>query len=125
MQEAEARYATALEAACSEEDDFRDLTDCGFLSVPCEDLSGRPVVFVVPQKLPQGALAPDAERLYRFVIQRLDPEVSAPYSVVYVHSDAAERHARPNVLQLRSMYERCALVHDLRPSRQLRAPMLL
>jgi hypothetical protein len=109
VQEAELRYRKDLAAAQANEASFGELRDSGFVTLPCQDLAGNQVVMVMPQKLPKGAQAPDAERVYSLVISQLDTEVNKPYVVVYVHTFIAEQQASVSVLQLRGMYERCVL----------------
>jgi hypothetical protein len=108
VQEAELSYHRELAAAQSSGDPFADLKESAFLTLPCQDFAGNRVVMVMPQKLPQGALASEPERLFRFVITQLDSVVNSPYVVVYVHTCAAEQKASANVLQLRGFYERWA-----------------
>lgn len=113
MQVNDAAYRNDLAAIQSSSDQFADLEACGFVRLPCQDRAGRPVVMVVPQQLPAQAEAIEAERLYRFVIQKLDSIANAPFSVVYVHSGADEWKVRPTTFALRTLYERYAPLHAL------------
>lgn len=120
LQVSEAAYRKDLAAIRSGDDQFADLEACGFVTVPCSDLEGRLVILVTPQRLPPGAASTDIERLYKFVIQKLDSVVTGPFCVVYVHSGAEEWATRPTGLALRALYERCAAYFILcRPSMAL------
>ena len=66
------------------------------------------MVLVVPDKLPPHVSTADAERIYLHIIATLDSIADNPYTVIYVHSGAADWKTRSSVLSLRSQYERCA-----------------
>ena len=108
LQEAEIRYAKDLTAARADTDELQDIAACGFLTLPCADLAGRRVVLVIPDNLPPHTSTADAERIYLHIIATLDSIADNPYTVIYVHSGAAEWKTRSSVLSLRSQYERCA-----------------
>lgn len=103
-------YARHLEAAQTGAVDTSDLQTCGFVSLPCVDRQGCQVVLVVPDRLPQHISEADTERVYHHCVLQLDAVAAQPYSVVYVHTGAPQWRQRPNVMQLRGMYERCAPV---------------
>ena len=108
VQEAEMRYARHLEAARSGAVDTSDLDACGFMSVPCVDRQGCQVVMFVPDRLPPHITEADAQRVYHSCIMQLDEVAAQRYSVVYVHTGAPQWRHRPNVTQLRSIFEQCA-----------------
>lgn len=103
-QEAELRYGDDLQRAQAMSHAAAEAS--GFLTVPCSDVHGRPVVLVIANRAPVSAI--DAEGLYLYVISCLDRIADEPYSVLYVHTEASTGVGHASVLSLRATYERCA-----------------
>lgn len=101
-EEAELLYAKDLEKSLAE--DLSDVDNYGFLSLPCKDAAGRAIVLVVARNLPANIM--DPQRIYRYIITKLDSVVDEPYSVVYVHTNSSYWENSPGTLWLRSAYER-------------------
>eukprot|EP00892_Ulva_mutabilis_P002769 jgi/Ulvmu1/12493/UM009_0146.1 len=109
-EEAENAYNHDLQKAAKL--DFSDLH--GSVRCCCDDRAGHPVVLVQAERL----LAPNAncEKIFKFVIVKLDEVVDLPYSVICVHGhEANAKGARVDtMLALRWYYERLPVKYKLR-----------
>ncbi|KAG2499473.1 hypothetical protein HYH03_002420 [Edaphochlamys debaryana] len=99
---AEQAYATEL-SACAEED-FSDLDQLEFLQVRGHDNDGRRLVVVVARNYPAKVLKLD--RVYRYLITRLDSIVDEPYSIVWFHTQSSYWRNCPSLAWLWRTYER-------------------
>ncbi|KAG2441543.1 hypothetical protein HXX76_003164 [Chlamydomonas incerta] len=99
----EREYSSALCEAASE--DFSDLDQLGFLSVPGgRDKEGRQVVLVAAKHYPARMLKTD--RVFRYLIHKLDAVVDEPYVVVWLHTASSYWTNCPSLAWLWRTYER-------------------
>lgn len=63
---------------------------------------GRNVVVFVSKSLPVREI--DMDRVFLYLLQLLDPVVTAPYVVVYLNTDSSSDN-RPDYAWLRRMYD--------------------
>ncbi|GLI69419.1 hypothetical protein VaNZ11_014028 [Volvox africanus] len=95
-------YATTLSDSATE--DFSDLDHLEFLQISGHDKAGRPLVVVVARNYQAKVLSP--ERVYRYLITRLDQIVSEPYSIVWFHTGSTYWQNSPGLSWMWRTYER-------------------
>ncbi|EFJ40405.1 hypothetical protein VOLCADRAFT_77960 [Volvox carteri f. nagariensis] len=95
-------YATTLSDSATY--DFSDLDRLEFLQLSVRDKEGRQLVVVMARNYPAKVL--DPERVYRYLITRLDRIVEGPYSVVWFHTGSTYWQNSPGLSWLWRTYER-------------------
>ncbi|GFR46256.1 hypothetical protein Agub_g7808 [Astrephomene gubernaculifera] len=98
----EQEYASILSESLGH--DFSDLDQLEFLQTSGRDKDGRPLVVVVARNFPAKVLNPD--RVYRYLITRLDAIADGPYSVVWFHTCSSYWQNCPSLSWLWRTYER-------------------
>ena len=93
-------YAQYVRRARSE--DLRDIEALNVVSKAGVDSGGRPIVLFCGANLP--ATTVDMDRVLLFLVRLMDPIVSAPYVVVYLHTNLSDEN-RPELSWLRKTYQ--------------------
>ncbi|GLC40032.1 hypothetical protein PLESTB_001518400 [Pleodorina starrii] len=95
-------YATTLSDSLAL--DFSDLDGLGFVQTGGRDKAGRPLVVVVARNYQAKVL--DPERVYRYLITRLDRIVDEPYNILWFHTGSSYWHNSPGLSWMWRSYER-------------------
>ena len=95
----EERYAKFLER--SKRADLKDLERFKFIYTSGKDKKGRPIIVFVASHLPASNV--DMDRVLLYIISVMDPVVSEPYNLVYLHTNIADGN-KPSYAWMRKTY---------------------